>query len=390
MEDYGLSDLPAFRASHKPFHWYVEFNSVLAGGGFDVIVGNPPYVEYSKVRKEYTIRGYATERAGNLYAMCTERFVSLSRGSGRFGEIVPLSGFSSARMEEYQRLFTDRLSNVYISYFSGDAHPSVLFDGVKYRLCVIVGRVDTVSRADIFVTDYYRFYADERTGLFDRLSYVKSKFSKGYLQFAKAGNDDAQKLLVKLVSNKKPTRAYLAKKSNHILLYHRSPNFWIRAMDFEPYFKSPTRNRSEDHVRELYVSNAEHVKVIGAILSSSLFYFWFIAQGNCRNLTGENIEDFPVGDLSEVICNDLSEAYSVLMVDVRQNSKRRIIEYKLSGTVEYDEYYLRPSKGLIDEIDRVLARHYGFTDEELDFIINYDIKYRMGRDAESDDAADEA
>ena len=28
----------------------------------------------------------------------------------------------------------------------------------------------------------------------------------------------------------------------------------------------------------------------------------------------------------------------------------------------------------------VLARHYGFTDEELEFIINYDIKYRMGKD----------
>jgi len=25
-----------------------------------------------------------------------------------------------------------------------------------------------------------------------------------------------------------------------------------------------------------------------------------------------------------------------------------------------------------------LAKHYGFTEEELDFIINYDIKYRMG------------
>ena len=24
--------------------------------------------------------------------------------------------------------------------------------------------------------------------------------------------------------------------------------------------------------------------------------------------------------------------------------------------------------------------HYGFTDEELDFIINYDVKYRMGRE----------
>jgi hypothetical protein len=41
---------------------------------------------------------------------------------------------------------------------------------------------------------------------------------------------------------------------------------------------------------------------------------------------------------------------------------------------------------IIDENDRVLARHYGFTDEELDFIINYDIKYRMGRDGL--DAAD--
>lgn len=30
----------------------------------------------------------------------------------------------------------------------------------------------------------------------------------------------------------------------------------------------------------------------------------------------------------------------------------------------------------------MLARHYSFTEEELDFIINYDIKYRMGRDAE--------
>ncbi len=29
-------------------------------------------------------------------------------------------------------------------------------------------------------------------------------------------------------------------------------------------------------------------------------------------------------------------------------------------------------------IARALAKHYGFTDEELDFIINYDIKYRMG------------
>ena len=36
------------------------------------------------------------------------------------------------------------------------------------------------------------------------------------------------------------------------------------------------------------------------------------------------------------------------------------------------------SKSIIDQIDALLARHSGFTEEELDFIINYDIKYRMG------------
>ena len=39
----------------------------------------------------------------------------------------------------------------------------------------------------------------------------------------------------------------------------------------------------------------------------------------------------------------------------------------------------------IDRIDRVLAQHYGFKDEELDFIINYDIKYRMGGAESPDD-----
>jgi hypothetical protein len=38
-----------------------------------------------------------------------------------------------------------------------------------------------------------------------------------------------------------------------------------------------------------------------------------------------------------------------------------------------------------DESDRMPAAHYGFTDEELDFIVNYDIKNRMGRNAESED-----
>ncbi len=30
------------------------------------------------------------------------------------------------------------------------------------------------------------------------------------------------------------------------------------------------------------------------------------------------------------------------------------------------------------------TQHYGFTEEELDYIINYDIKYHMGKDLQED------
>jgi len=36
---------------------------------------------------------------------------------------------------------------------------------------------------------------------------------------------------------------------------------------------------------------------------------------------------------------------------------------------------------------RVLAGHHGFTAEALDFIVNYDIKYRLGRSPETEEEA---
>ena len=45
------TDYQSWLTSHKPFHWFTAFYGILKAGGFDVIIGNPPYVEYSKVKK---------------------------------------------------------------------------------------------------------------------------------------------------------------------------------------------------------------------------------------------------------------------------------------------------------------------------------------------------
>jgi len=73
------------------------------------------------------------------------------------------------------------------------------------------------------------------------------------------------------------------------------------------------------------------------------------------------------------------------MSDLLNNSITKKTYYKSQGEIIYKEFYPRKSKHIIDEIDTVLAEHYGFTEEELDFIINYDIKYRMGKQNDEDE-----
>ncbi len=71
------------------------------------------------------------------------------------------------------------------------------------------------------------------------------------------------------------------------------------------------------------------------------------------------------------------------MNDLNKNSQQRRMRFS-HDTLTVQCIFPKISKSIIDEIDRVLAQYYGFTDEELDFIINYDIKYRMGRNTDSD------
>lgn len=82
--------------------------------------------------------------------------------------------------------------------------------------------------------------------------------------------------------------------------------------------------------------------------------------------------------MKKAIANELNELSKQLMYDFIQNSSRKSVYYKKTGIVEYDEFDLKKSKPIIVQIDTVLAQHYGFTEEELDYIINYDYKYRMG------------
>ena len=122
-----------WRYSHRPFHWFVEFYGIMSKGGFDVIIGNPPYVEYAKVKSSYTVKGYRTEACGNLYACVVERNSSLVFKTGRTGMIVPHSAICTDRMAPFQEILLEPKVTWVSTY---DIRPAKLFSGVDQRLAI--------------------------------------------------------------------------------------------------------------------------------------------------------------------------------------------------------------------------------------------------------------
>lgn len=161
-------------------------------------------------------------------------------------------------------------------------------------------------------------------------------------------------------------------------MYHNAPVNWIRSHSFVPYFSSERDGEGvTTQLKIIPFNNKKKVKIGSALINSSLFFIWWLVNSDCYHLNKPEITEFKYSFPSDTD-DRIVELSDELAKDMLAKCRRRVYVYKTSGRVEYDEFYMKLSKPIIDEIDKVLAKHYGFTDEELDFIINYDIKYRMG------------
>ncbi|GHU01984.1 hypothetical protein FACS1894147_02910 [Spirochaetia bacterium] len=82
------------------FDWEKEFESIMKKGGFDCIIGNPPYIfardeGFTDEEKEYYYNTYAlTEYQLNTYIMFTEKAFNLLNQNGTLGFIIPNNWFT--------------------------------------------------------------------------------------------------------------------------------------------------------------------------------------------------------------------------------------------------------------------------------------------------------
>ena len=156
-------------------------------------------------------------------------------------------------------------------------------------------------------------------------------------------------------------------------------------MDFAPYFwNERDGERLSSQIKVLSFDNSLDADVVTAVLNGSLFYWWFIVHSDCRHLNLRELQSFPLSleKMSDELKRALSKLKQDLMQDYQQHSQRKKCHYQTTGEVVYDEFYPGKSKAILDQIDDLLANHYGFGPEELDAIKNYDIKYRLGLNSE--------
>jgi len=387
MQAYAR-EFAGWKQSHQPFHWFVEFYGIMQKGGFDVIIGNPPWKEYSSVRKIYTLRNYVTEGSGNLHGMCTERALSLRSFKGCMSYIVQLPLVGSSRMSSVRALLRNQSSSLYIIPF--DDRPGKLFEGLEHCRSVIFVSIGScnMNTLTIRTTHYQRWPTQAREFLFSLLAYSKPLQKEVYPDiFPKYSSPLAESVITKL--NGKEIADFEAPENEHPIYVHRIIGYFIKAVDFIPYFWNEAEGQKKSEDYKPFYFESEVRSAILAVLNSSLFYWFWLAHGDAFHCGYKDVRAFKLGNIQEF--NDLSMLQSLgqeLMLDLKKNATRKVVISKATGRVEYDEFNPGMSFKIISAIDSVLARHHGFTDEELDFIINYDIKYRMGHGDEDEGEED--
>ena len=454
-----------WRASHQPFHWYVEFYKIMGQGGFSVIIGNPPYVEYRNVRKQYKVLRYEKESCGNLYAALIERSLALCpAGQSYLGMIVPLSICAGTRFAQLRNMIKVKTEHLHLANF--EIFPSRLFEDAFQRLTILLAKhsVSTghpqgmplqwyesgcevcsyhcrgipcgcpagwggvVGWWGLHVTKVQRWYAQERPHLIELTTYFQSPQTGRERTLVPATSPEGKcthQILMSQVEMHYTTEACGMKsnvfpklasalqeiilckvaaksrggclgdilcpgKTAHFVYCQEATNYWVKATCRIPFYKKNGIVMEPAHGRFLYFNDERMAHTVMALMNSSLFYVWFATYSDGFHLSHTLVKDFPYMSHSLLRGSDLALIdelpqlatclEAAIKLHARLSTRNTRLENKLSGEgymIELEEYRMSETKPLIDDIDRLLAQYYGFTDKELDFIINYDIKYRM-------------
>ena len=376
--EYGVdaskpAPLQKWQASHQPFHWFVEAYDIIHRGGFDVVIGNPPYLEFKEV--DYACLNFACDNTSAIHALFIEQGANLLNKSGRISMIVPLALTSTQRMRTAQNVLETNGKGVWYANFAW--RPGKLFETVNRALTIFV--VGPAENQQSYATGYLKWTKYDRDELFGKVSFVDVPRARTSFWVPKLSTNIESQMLTKIASTSTVAADFIGSTSHRVFYRTDGGLYWKVFTDFAPDFYINGKKANSSRQTTFSTGEQQQVRPIIATLSSDIFWWWYTITSNLRHLNPSDIHGFPI-PMSIFRDAELAELADRYLESIKANSSMLVRNQRQTGRTETQSFEISKSKPIIDEIDRVLADHYGFTDEELDFIINYDIKYRMGRE----------
>ncbi len=379
-----LSDIN-IQANDQFFLWHTWFADVFnrpsdcnGGGGFDVVIGNPPYGaklgigEKKTIQKTYlttkTIKG-VQKGSIDSYTLFIELAFNLLRSKGDLTMIVPISFTSSDALSGVHKLLMQNCDTIRVSSYA--VRPQPVFKNAVVNTSIIeVHKTQTPCR-HLYSTKMYRKCGELNLQmLVDNLQFTDVKDYTLFGRIPKVGLKIETDILKKLLKLNKLSR-YINEKGKPI--YYRTTG--------GRYFKVVTNYPTGSNKEKPIYLIVQYANAIGCILSSNLAFWFYQIFSNNLDWKGYEIENIPLPPFTDKILSQLNALYEEYLTDIERNANCRLTSEGSSYNVSsFKEYKIGKSKHIIDRIDDLICPLYGLTPEETEFIKNYDIKFRLSEE----------
>jgi hypothetical protein len=341
-------DFEKWKKSHIPFHWFIEFPEAITAGGFDAVIGNPPYINRKKIT-DYSFSGFVTDNCPDIFAACMERSASLVSKTGSFAMIIPIAFQFSNDYKLARQVISDICPQRWVSSFS--RRPSALFDA-GVRPSIVIGRCFGASRLASGFTR--RWQSEFRPYLFETSRYVRIH-DPSENPWPRIGLNDLNDLFNQLMKFDSPIGNSVT-KNGMSLGFKQTALYYLSVFVSDP----PAWNLNgipveQTKIGRLTFSNKSNRDMAFVLLSGRLAFWWWSITGDDFDVTGLGLKSFPIGiDLLAPIQKDLLKFADEL--EKTQQQSPLVTKYKGMFVGNYDMIKCRE---ITDKADQLVLEQIG-------------------------------
>lgn len=360
--DYGIDPdkakaFAAWRESHQPFHWFAEFYGVMREGGFDVVIGNPPYVATRKIT-DYSVRGYKTADCTDIYAWCLERVIDIASKKARTGMIVPLSLSFSGDFDDLRQMLYRRYQGNWFSHFA--RIPAALFAAdVRVRNTIHLGRVGGMAHKPL-TSRLHRWFEVARPHLFASLSYASFTPTSWNGRIPKLNTQGLIDAFEKRLGPSAPTvESSLSRRATaHVLKFKKTAYNWLSFTHEEaPCFAANGKRVPQTKYGAIYFQSSEDRELAFLLLNGKIEFSFWVAIGDDFDVTKWMFGDLPVA-LAQLPAGERKQLLAI--VPELKAAVEEAVQYKLNAGKRVGNYNLAKCRHVTDKSDELLARAFGF------------------------------